>query len=297
MTFLNTVTHTADTSPASLLPLPVVFRVLFNQFGFEIANIDSLCDGETLAILNDFFECFDVSVCALSGEDQIDYREVVCALRIFTQPLDNVEQQLRWAFVLFSSHGTMNLPDPGRVPKADVMRLLCNFGKDAKAKEEILELTEKARSELPSRMYLEEPMSMAAFDQLLKSPSLKGTVQDYHLLWDDGCYVYGFEDFFCPEALVHMRRDRKALHQKLRLRAFELRWGKRRMYMSLEVWLEVVAKRKYKRALVNHTVKRWRHNMIWFGWQEWKRGAVRHGAMSVIQVRGGATLLEHYTSS
>ena len=178
------------------------------------------------------------------------------------------------------------------------MRLLCNFGKDAKAREEILELTEKARSGLPSRMFLEEPMSMAAFDQLLKSPALRGTVQDYRLLWDDGCYVYGFEEFFCPETLVHMRRDRKAVHQKLRLRAFEVRWRKRRMYMSLEVWLEVVAKRKYKRALVNHTVKRWRHNMIWFGWQEWKRGAVRHGAMSVIQVRRAtlrATLLEHYS--
>jgi Ca2+-binding EF-hand superfamily protein len=268
-------------------------------YGFELANIDRVCDSTMLKHLSQLFYFFDVFGSA-TGEatDQIDWKSLVFALRLLQYPHDSISTQMEWGFAVFTSDGAFDELLSGIISQDSIMAL-CTVGGATDTAVSFLtqavnqtllnlreELTDEANEEAlgPPVSGIQMKFKYELFQRLLSTPPLSELMKPSRRIK----FLCVWEEWYHPvviDYLLYHRKDKFNLEKgELYRKVLE----KRCKYAHLKLWGAFVMKRQRARALIIEFIKTFRAVNQRLGFDSLLRNAMENlGAMHIQRFTRG----------
>ena len=243
---------------------------MWRVFGFEIAELEGMNDGEAVSTLNKLFSSFDKE-----NLNRMDWRCFLMMLRMIQDCMGTPRDHLLWAFAMFGSAGSMDFQCSEPVSLEDVRDMVAIMG-HAGSRGTLVEIVDRAWCEVceadPTAAKLakktndagktsgEIPVPFELFGKMLTteaSADLFDTATTYGLR-DQSPWTYMIEErYYHPVLLTIAKTRRRDSRNNKKVIEFKLGRAVRHKQHTVGTWAEYCARRRRCRYIFVQMIVRY----------------------------------------
>jgi hypothetical protein len=259
--------------------------VMRRVYGFETANLDSVCDGVALQHLSVLFNCLDICESVFAQPSgKADWKSLIFATKVTSDAFVNIRQQLEWGFALYTSEGAFDRTLSGCISRVDVQSLVSVMAGNY---QQVRELKERAHQGLCMITASDEgkvkadrgKLNFKEFTAFLDTPSMQGLFRAApSVLYC--CIMETSYDATLRQRLIDVRKEHYNNSRAAMLRHIH---KLRRQFEVFSIMVDNMRTRKWLRDTMGNLAADWAFFASTLTFQKLQDHAMRSSAACNIQ--------------